>query len=380
VTSLALEGFTVGITADRRSEEQASMLARAGATIVHGPVMVTHPVVGGDELRSATAELVARPPHVLIATTGIGMRGWLNAAEAWGCAADLHAALTQSQIVARGPKAAGMLAGADLPVWRREPSERLDALIANLRQDGLLAGRRVAIQLYGSASAWAIEELRDAGADVVALPVYRWELHNDTNAAARLIDMTIEGRIDAVTFTSPPAVRFCLQLAESRDVRDKLLARLNGPAVAVCVGPVTAEAAKCAGIDDPVAPERGRLGLLVHAAIDALSERCLSLDVDGRAVLIRGNTVVVDDTLVELAHRERQLLDALTNSLGVVVPRSRLLRDVWGAGEDASRALEVTVARLRHRLGPIGAAIIAHPRRGYRFDASIAPQTTESVA
>ncbi len=36
-----LAGFTVGITGDRRSEEQAELLARRGAQTNHGPVMHT---------------------------------------------------------------------------------------------------------------------------------------------------------------------------------------------------------------------------------------------------------------------------------------------------------------------------------------------------
>ena len=40
----SLEGFTVGITADRRWEEQAALLERRGARVVHGPAIRTLPL------------------------------------------------------------------------------------------------------------------------------------------------------------------------------------------------------------------------------------------------------------------------------------------------------------------------------------------------
>lgn len=359
------------------------MLERAGATVVHGPVMVTRPVTGGEELRAATALLIAQPPDILIANTGIGMRGWLNAAEAWGCAGELHAALARARIVARGPKAAGALAGADLEVWRREESERLDALIAGLAADGQLAGgRRVAMQLYGSASEWAVEALRAAGADVVSVPVYRWSVADDTQPARRLIEMTVDGRIDAVTFTSPPAVRFCFALADEHGHADAFRRRLNDSCNAVCVGPVTAAAARNAGVFAPVAPERGRLGLLVREVVNVLGQQRTVLDVAGHTAVLRGKLLTVDGVDVELPHLERQVFAALAQSPGAVVPRSRLLRDVWGAGDESSRALEATVARLRRRIGPLAPSLVVHNRRGYRLDATLVPNGSydESIA
>lgn len=39
-----LSGFTVGITADRRWEEQAELLRRRGACVIHGPSIRTLPI------------------------------------------------------------------------------------------------------------------------------------------------------------------------------------------------------------------------------------------------------------------------------------------------------------------------------------------------
>ena len=55
-TSLA--GYAVGITADRRWEEQAELLARRGATVLHGPTIKTLPLGSAEDLRRATEQVI----------------------------------------------------------------------------------------------------------------------------------------------------------------------------------------------------------------------------------------------------------------------------------------------------------------------------------
>src|SRR5215831_8304473 len=67
-----LHGFCIGVTADRRWEEQAELLRRRGATVLHGPSIRTLPVGAGDRLRAITEQLIAGPPAMFVANTGIG--------------------------------------------------------------------------------------------------------------------------------------------------------------------------------------------------------------------------------------------------------------------------------------------------------------------
>ena len=70
-----LEGYTIGITADRRADEQMKLLAGRGAECLHGPVIKTHPVGSENEMRVATQLLLDNPPDLVIFTTGLGVRG-----------------------------------------------------------------------------------------------------------------------------------------------------------------------------------------------------------------------------------------------------------------------------------------------------------------
>src|SRR3982074_2314111 len=130
-----LAGFTIGVTAARRSEELITLLERRGAAVVHAPAIRIIPLVDDVELRRVTTLLIERPPDVVVVTTGIGFRGWIEAAHGWDVADELTAALASTRILARGPKARGAVRQAGLcEEWSPESEaspEVLERLLAN---------------------------------------------------------------------------------------------------------------------------------------------------------------------------------------------------------------------------------------------------------
>jgi uroporphyrinogen-III synthase len=64
----------VGITGHRRSEEQAEILTRRGAKVVHGPTMSTRLLGDSDRTLAATRAVLDRPVDVIVFTTGLGVR------------------------------------------------------------------------------------------------------------------------------------------------------------------------------------------------------------------------------------------------------------------------------------------------------------------
>ena len=81
-----LAGYTIGITAARRREELGAALERRGATVVYAPAIRIVPLADDSQLREATERCLAAPLDIVIATTGIGFRGWIDAADTWGLA------------------------------------------------------------------------------------------------------------------------------------------------------------------------------------------------------------------------------------------------------------------------------------------------------
>ncbi|MDQ6927794.1 MAG: uroporphyrinogen-III synthase [Actinomycetota bacterium] len=361
-----LDGFTIGITADRRWEQQAELLTRRGATVLHGPTISTLYLGSDEDLRRATLALIERPPDYLVATTGIGMRAWLEAASASGLSDSLLGALAATKVIARGPKAAGAVEAVGLPVWQRSPTEQMEALQSRLL-DEPLAGCVVAIQEHGLASPRLGATLGAAGATVVAVPVYRWRLPDDPRPALRLIEEACVGRLNAITFTSAPAVHNLFAIAGNNGLADQLLAACNGGMTAACVGPVCAEGARQEGIDMPLAPDVGRLGLLVRTISEHFESRRRVYVVDDVELVVQGSVIEVGGVRAELTPLERSLFDTLAARPGAVVSRSTLLVRAWGAAGADPHVLEVTIGRLRRKLGPAGGAIVTSPGRGYRF-------------
>lgn len=361
-----LEGFTIGVTADRRREEQSELLRRRGAKVIDAPCIRTLALGAEDGMRAATDDLIAYPPDFLVANTGIGLRSWLAAAATWDLEFDLLEALSATRILARGPKAAGAMLTAGLDVWWQAPSEQLREVRDRLVEEPL-DGARVAIQLHGDDDQDLSAAVRGRGGEPVEVPVYRWTLPEDTRPVERLIDDVCNGRVDAVTFTAAPAVRNLFAMAEDVGAATDLSQAFSAGVVAACIGPVCADAARAYGIDAPLVPERWRLGALVHAVADHLGERRRSLRIGDADVLVQGALVVVDGDEQRLTERERAVLDVLLRRTGATVARATLLREVWGSVDTDAHNLDVTIARLRAKLGRAGAGIETAPRRGYRI-------------
>jgi uroporphyrinogen-III synthase len=364
----ALQGFVVGVTADRRWTEQAELLQRRGASVLIGPSIKTEYLAGDEALQAATHAVLARRPDYLVATTGIGVRAWFEAAQAWGLADRLVDALAETRVIARGPKAAAAAHAAGLPVWEQADGERLDNVIARLQAEPL-AGRTVAFQHYGERNGLAVDILVGHGAEVIEVPIYRWQRPDDDGPALRLVDAACDGRVDAVTFTSAPAVHNLMALARDHG-RDAALADAfnSRGVVAACIGPVCAQGARRVGIEEPIAPEHGRLGLLIRALTDALQPRRQELVMAGEPVVVQGRALAVAGRAIDLPDRERALLETLLHRRGAVVSRTAILRSL-GGDEASVHALEATIGRLRRRLGPAGEAIRCVRGRGYLLDA-----------
>lgn len=272
VEDAPLRGLTIGITAERRSQEQADLLRKRGAGVMHGASLRIFSLGEAESLRSSTLELIDNPPDFLLASTGFGMRAWFSAAEAWGLKSALLEALGRAKLANRGAKAASANTAAGLPESVRAPNERLEELVEWLLGERL-AGARVALQLHGHVDPGTVTRLEGRGATVIEVDPYRTTLPADPDPARALVEAACASRLAAVTFTTAPAVHNLFVLARQIDRHDALRQAFNGPVVAACVGPVCAEGALDEGIVEPLVPPRSRLVPLVVALTDHLVGR-----------------------------------------------------------------------------------------------------------
>jgi len=261
--SSPLTGRCVGITADRRWRSQADLLENLGADVIHGPTLRTVDLSRDEGLRQATLALIHRPPHFLVGSTGMGMAMWFEAAEEWDLADPLRDALRHSRVIARGAKARSTLRRLGFEVTWQAPAETMDEVVEFLIEQGIDSAR-VALQLFDPGGHPATAALAARCRELVEVPVYRWLLPEDAGPAARLIEAMCAGEVDAVTFTSQPAVHHLFHIAESLGRVDEVRAACNGAVLPVCVGPVCAEAARDEGIREPVWPDPPRLAAMIQ--------------------------------------------------------------------------------------------------------------------
>jgi uroporphyrinogen-III synthase len=358
VTELA--GFTVGVTADRRRDELAALLERRGARVVIAPALRIVPLPDDADLREATRRCLVTPPDIVVANTGIGMRGWLEAAEGWGLGDTLRQVIAGAYLVARGPKARGAARAAGLFDQWSPDSESCDEVLFHLMARGV-RGEVIAVQLHGDQQPEFCAALRLAGAEVIEVPVYRWAPPIDPAPLQRLVDLLHSRLLDAVTFTSAPAVHALLDAAGP--ARESCLDALRTDVVAGCVGPVTAAPLVALGVP-VIIPARARLGGLVRTLVDELPKRAVTLQVAGHEVTLRGHAALVDGELKPLAPAPMAVLRALASRAGRVLSRAALLPSLPRGADE--HAVEMAVARLRAGLG--GPAFVQTVvKRGYRL-------------
>lgn len=364
-----LTGYRVAVTSARRSEELCTLLRRRGATVTSAAAIAMVPLPDDEELHQYTEELIETPPDIVVATTGIGFRGWVAAADGWGLANELITALSQARVVSRGPKATGALRAAGLPEEWSPDSESSREVLRYLLEHGV-GGQRIAVQLHGATDEWDpfpefLDELRNAGAQVVPIRVYRWRPVPTGGAFDQLVTGIAEQQFDAVSFTSAPAVAATLMRAREMGIEDQVINALRTNVHAMCVGPVTARPLVRLGVPTS-APERMRLGALARHITDELPVlQSRVLTAAGHLVEIRGTCVLVDGAVKSLSPAAMATMRALALRPGTVVSRVDLLAALPGAGTD-THAVETAVLRLRTALGDknIVATVV---KRGYRL-------------
>ena len=361
-----LEGYRIGVTAARKVEEQVALLERRGASVEWAPVLSTDPNhVDDASLRAATEEVLARPVDIFVATTGIGMKAWFAAAERWGLRARLVDAIGAAEVLARGPKSVGALRREGIRELWAPDSECFEDVLAHLRGRDL-GGLRIVVQEHGQSLSMVAHALQRQGADVSVVTVYRVATAEDPEPMFAMVDLIAERKLDAVTFTSAPAVAALMEAAGVTGRRDEVVAACQADVIAACVGPVTAAAFELWGVPT-IMPERSRLAAMVKLIETELPSRRqgLALDVAGHILLMHGDLVLIDGVEARLSPAPLAVLHRLVVNPGHVVSRADLLAALPSGTAGSEHAVEMAVARVRAALGTRVVQTVV--KRGYRL-------------
>ena len=246
-----LAGVTVAVT---RAASQAASLSQslrdAGASVVAVPVtVVAEPDDGGAALKAAAAG---------------GGFDWVvltsaNAAERFVAALGGQRLHAGAKVAVVGPATAAGL-GAGLEVALVAQPSTAEGLVAQMPapEPGASGGGRVLYPRAEAARDVVVDGLEAKGWQVDDVVAYRTVVATpEDGATAEAFDAA--SRADVITFASPSAVAFYLELAGIRPL---------APTVA-CIGPVTADAARRAGLTVSVVADEHSAAGLVAALIGA---------------------------------------------------------------------------------------------------------------
>ncbi|SDG72405.1 uroporphyrinogen-III synthase [Microbacterium pygmaeum] len=364
--SAALAGCTILLPVDRRSGELTAALERHGATVRLAPALTIVPHIDDEELIARSRALIADRPDVVVVTTGVGFRGWIEAVDEAGMLDAFLEAIRPAQIVARGPKARGAIQQAGLSAdWVAE-SETAAELEEFLLAEGV-RGKRIAVQHHGSGSDGLDEAFEAAGAHVVSLTVYRWGPPPDPAVVRRSVTAAAAGEFDAILFTSAPGAQEWLGSADILGALPDILEHaLHGRLLTAAVGPITAGPLRAAGFD-PLLPDRGRLGSLVRSVVTYFGGGHVPgvLTTSGKLEL-RSTGAVVGGRYVPLSPTGVQVLAVLMDAAGATISREDL-QSALPRSVSNTHAVEVAVARLRESLAD-PELIKTVVKRGYRLN------------
>ncbi|HEX7979019.1 MAG TPA: uroporphyrinogen-III synthase [Gemmatimonadaceae bacterium] len=268
-----LAGARIGLLEARLSSELAELVRREGGEPVCAPA-VQETQLDVTALVPALIEELHRG-HVDIAVflTGAGAASLLEQAGTIGALDALVEELAGATTVCRGPKPALVLRKHGIPVHVNVRSPHTTPELLEVLPDDVVRGRGVAVLHDGGGNSALVEALRARGATVGELRTYTWRLPDDLEPMEELMRELLDGRLDAVAFTSQVQVRHLFELAARTKRTDALRFALRHRTIVGSIGPTCSVALEQFDAPPHVVASPPKMRPLVTAVGQFLAER-----------------------------------------------------------------------------------------------------------
>jgi uroporphyrinogen-III synthase len=268
------DGLRVLSFESRRAKEIAQLIANNGGQAIVAPSTREVQTPNEDEQKLIQG-ILKNELDAIIFMTGVGSRALVQAAEALASREDFLAALRRTRVVVRGPKPAAAMREFQVPVMLAVPEpntwrEIVQALDENLAKVPL-KGQRIAIQEHGQPSPELYAALRERGAEVFPVRVYRWELPKDLGPLRDAIRSLSRSEVDVVMFTSSVQYVHAARIANEMGMAEQFTDALNRTVVA-SIGPIASETLRENGIAVDIEPSHPKMGFLVKETAEKSAE------------------------------------------------------------------------------------------------------------
>jgi uroporphyrinogen-III synthase len=258
----------------RRAAEMAKLIANYGGEPLVAPSMREVPLESNTAAIEFARTLAKGGFQVVIFLTGVGIRALARVVEKVYPLSQFVDELKKVTVVVRGPKPLAVMRefGVPVQVTVPEPNTWRDLLRAVDAADISLAGKQVALQEYGESNPELLAGLAERGAMITQVPVYRWDLPEDTAPLRKAIEALADGAVDLALFTTSVQVIHLLQVAAEMGLEARVREGLAKATIG-SIGPVTSEELSERGIRVDFEPEHPKMGQLVHESVRKMAGR-----------------------------------------------------------------------------------------------------------
>lgn len=259
-------GLTVAAFESRMAAEISRLIERYGGCPLVAPALREIPLDDNSAALKFGVRLTSERIDVLILLTGVGTTALFELLKSRYPWSSIVAALKETAIVARGPKPVAALKGFHLQptLTVPEPNTWVD-LISTLDEYRPVRGLRVAVQEYGVSNPDLIEALKQRGAEVFQVPIYRWALPEDLMPLRRVLDQVIAGDVQVLLITNAAQVDHVMQVLE-KDGKVELFRAALKKIVVGSIGPTASERLRQHEWPVDLEPSHPKMGILVKEA------------------------------------------------------------------------------------------------------------------
>jgi uroporphyrinogen-III synthase len=263
MATVGFNGLTVAAFESRMAAEITRLIERHGGNPLVTPALREIPLDDNSAALKFGDRLMTERVDMLILLTGVGTTALFDLLKTRYPWSSIVAALKQAALVARGPKPVAALKALGLQptLTVPEPNTWID-LIFTLDEYRPVKGLRVAVQEYGASNPDLLEALKQRGADVFQVPIYRWALPEDLGPLRQTLDDIIAGKVSVLLITNAAQVDHVMQVLKKDGTVEPFLAALKKMVVA-SIGPTASERLRQHEWPIDLEPSHSKMGILV---------------------------------------------------------------------------------------------------------------------
>jgi len=257
------QGLRVAAFESRMAAEMARLIERYGGQPHVAPALREIPLSDNTAVLEFGKRLLAGHFEMVILLTGAGTRTMVEILQTRYPLESIKTAIARTTVVARGPKPVAALKelGLTPSITVPEPNTWRDILQV-LDERGSLIEVRIAVQEYGVSNPDLLAALRQRGAQVTQVPIYKWALPENIAPLHEVLVAIIAGQIDVLLVTNAAQIDHVMQLLEQEGKTTQFKEACKKMVVA-SIGPTANERLRSYDLPVDLEPSHPKMGILV---------------------------------------------------------------------------------------------------------------------